>query len=102
MHHKSREGNKGRFILVQLYYDIYIFFGYCCVAAEFTYICLYVLNHTTEDDFLHKVCYKLFMICIPGCAMKNIVNVFQLSSACAVVAHHDANLRNNSRIQKSS
>mmetsp|Transcript_22847 Transcript_22847/g.21971 ORF Transcript_22847/g.21971 Transcript_22847/m.21971 type:complete len:237 (-) Transcript_22847:71-781(-) len=95
LHHKSSEGNKGRFILVQWYYDVYLFFGYCCVAAEFTYICLYVLNHAVEDGILYKVCYNLLLVCIPGCATKNIVNLFQLSSACAVVAQHDANVRND-------
>lgn len=102
LHHKSNEGNKGRFILVQLYYDIYLFFGYCCVAAEFTYICLYVLNHATEDDALYKICYTLLLICIPGCVIKNIVNVFQLSSACSAVARYDANLRNSPPTKKSS
>jgi len=97
LHHKSRDGNKGRFILVQWYYDIYLFFGYCCVAAEFSYISLYVLAHAHTDTSMYTLCNHLLRLCVPGLIIKNIVNVFQLTSACSAVAQHDANLRNEKK-----
>ena len=96
LHHKSKEGNQGRFFLVQWYYEIYLFFGYCCVAAEFSYVCLYVLAHAdpNKDALSYTICDNLLRICVPGLITKNIVNVFQLTSSCYAVAEHDAKLRN--------
>lgn len=36
----------------------------------------------------------IMKIVVPGCATKQIVNVFQLCSACHAVANHDAKIRN--------
>ncbi len=93
IHHKSEEGNADRFFLVRWYYQIYPFFGYCCVSAEITYVTLYVLGHT-DDELLVNIGSILLKILVPGCATKQIVNVFQLCSSCYAVADHDAKLRN--------
>jgi len=97
-HHKSTEGNQGRNIIVRLYYDVYLFFGYCCVGAEFTYICLYMIPYLSDDNDDHfgyftTLLHFTFYLCIPGCAIKQIVNVYQLCSACYAVADHDAQLK---------
>lgn len=111
-HHKSAEGNKGRFFLVRWFYLSYPFFGYCCVGAEFTYVALYVLarvNHTvaaaaneggvTDDgsgheEFLKVLCGYFLMVSAPACVVKQIVNVSQLCSSCYAVAAHDAAAKN--------
>eukprot|EP00558_Chaetoceros_sp_UNC1202_P004649 CAMPEP_0197239118 /NCGR_PEP_ID=MMETSP1429-20130617/5632_1 /TAXON_ID=49237 /ORGANISM="Chaetoceros sp., Strain UNC1202" /LENGTH=236 /DNA_ID=CAMNT_0042698463 /DNA_START=49 /DNA_END=759 /DNA_ORIENTATION=+ len=101
IHHKSDEGNVGRFFLVRWYYQCYPFFGYCCVSAEVTYITMYALLHLANGNggsmAMLKVAVEiLWKICIPGCATKQIVNVFQLCSACRAVADHDAQLKSKS------
>ena len=89
LHHKSEEGNEKCFILVRWYYQIYAFFGYCCVSAEVTYITLYGLAHA-KTPFLSSLSHVLLFICTPGCATKQVVNVFQLASSCKIVAEYDA------------
>ena len=89
-HHKSTEGNADRFFLVRWYYQCYPFFGYCCISAEATYITMYVVAHADEGSFWYSLASCILKICIPGHVMKQIVNVFQLCSACAAVAEHDA------------
>jgi len=56
------------------------------VGAEFTYIILYALAHAKEIYVLECA----LLVFVPGCAMKQVVNVFQLGSACYAVAAHDA------------
>mmetsp|Transcript_10307 Transcript_10307/g.14562 ORF Transcript_10307/g.14562 Transcript_10307/m.14562 type:complete len:234 (+) Transcript_10307:146-847(+) len=94
-HHKSKDGNANRNIIVRLYYEVYLFFGYCCVGAEFTYICLYITQflQDSQEWYATAIQYALYA-CIPGCVIKQIVNVYQLCSACYAVADHDAKLKN--------
>lgn len=98
-HHKSKESNADRNILVRLYYQYYWFFGYCCVGAEFTYICLYIRQYVSAESLLATVNTVLLYSCLPGCVTKQVVNVAQLTSACHAVAAHDAHTR-NTRLQK--
>ena len=98
-HHKSAESNADRNILVRLYYQYYWFFGYCCVGAEFTYICLYIRQYVNAESFLATINTALLYACLPGCVMKQVVNVAQLTSACHAVAAYDAHERNN-KVQK--
>ena len=93
-HHKSDEGNAGRFFLVRWYYHYYYFFGYCCVGAEFTYIMLFVIAQEDGGRMI-LFCEKILFLCVPACAIKQIVNIFQLFSACHAVASYDAQLKNN-------
>ena len=96
-HHKSEAGNEGRNILVQWFYKYYWFFGYLCVGAEFTYICLYVTQHAAPDSLVYKLALHLLYVCIPGCAAKQMVNLAQLGSACHIVAEHDAKESNKNK-----
>ena len=97
MHHKSSESNADRFFLVRFYYQCYPFFGYCCVSAELTYVTMYVLGHATKDGngnlFIDAITLLLFC-CVPGCAIKQIVNVSQLLTSTKAVAANDANKKN--------
>ena len=78
------------------------FFGYLCVGAEFTYIFAHAwlhleghrrvaLNGTTT--FVQDIIRLLFWICLPGCILKQLVNVAQLASACYAIAERDALLK---------
>lgn len=98
-HHKSSEGNKGRFFLVRWFYSSYPFFGYCCVGAEFTYVAFYILarvndSSVREYDMLRSLCEYFLMVSVPACAIKQVVNVSQLCSSCYAVAARDAALKN--------
>jgi CDP-diacylglycerol--inositol 3-phosphatidyltransferase len=93
LHHKSEAGNEDRSFLVRWFYKYYYFFGYCCVSAEFTYIFAYAIQFTKGRwfDLLLKV---VLALCLPGCAIKQAVNVAQLQSACYAVAVYDADAKN--------
>jgi len=105
IHHKSNEGNANRFFLVRWYYQYLPFFGYCCVGAELTYIALYIQAQTASGSgvgWLYRMVstvawYFIVFVSGPGCAIKQIVNVFQLCSACTAVAAYDAEQRNEAK-----
>jgi CDP-diacylglycerol--inositol 3-phosphatidyltransferase len=88
-HHKSKDGNTGRNFLVRWFYEYYYFFGYLCVGAEFTYILSYATQYT-PGTWYHEFLRYLLWGFLPGCVMKQAVNVMQLTSACYAVAKHDA------------
>lgn len=89
-HHKSSTANAGRFFLVRWYYEHVLFFGYCCVGAEFTYIGLYVWRHLADTGAKQVIRWILLVVCVPACVVKQVVNVSQLCSACYAVAACDA------------
>ena len=92
-HHKSKESNEGRNFIVRWYYQYYAFFGYLCVGAEFTYIFTYILHYLSpQSTLIFQAFTLLFRLVFPGCVMKQVVNVFQLSSACYLVAAQDAKM----------
>jgi len=81
LHHKSSSANETRFFLVRWYYGYYFFFGYLCVGAEFSYIILYAMAHVENDGRLWSLLKLMLNCCLPGCAMKQVVNVCQGLSA---------------------
>ena len=87
-HHKSDEGNKDRSFLVRWFYKYYFFFGYLCVGAEFTFILAFVMQYA-EATYIPILKLILLMV-LPGCILKQFVNVAQLTSACYMVASRDA------------
>uniref|UniRef100_A0A7S1D5T8 Uncharacterized protein n=1 Tax=Cyclophora tenuis TaxID=216820 RepID=A0A7S1D5T8_CYCTE len=89
-HHKSKESNANRNILVRYYYENYLFFGYLCVGAEFLYVFQYMLHHIQEETMGQTILLWLWKACLPGCLLKQIINVAQLQSACYAVAQRDA------------
>ena len=95
-HHKKVDENRN--IILRLYYATYVVFGYCCVSAEFTYIVLYALHY--EPNLMFPILgisfQNILTYClIPGCVVKNIVNVAQLWDAMRTIATEDANEHNN-------
>ncbi|TMW60211.1 hypothetical protein Poli38472_000253 [Pythium oligandrum] len=90
-HHKTVAD---RNLLLRLYYNVYPFFGYCCVGTEFFYILLYVL-HFDPAYVIPGTAFPLeklaFYVCLPACVLKNIINVAQLASAAHAVAQDDIN-----------
>jgi CDP-diacylglycerol--inositol 3-phosphatidyltransferase len=108
-HHKSADGNKGRFFLVRWYYLSYPFFGYCCVGAEFTYVSLYIFARVNavgtraipwfyllNENEVKTIVRYCMMLTAPACAVKQVVNISQLCSSCYAVAERDAQERNRS------
>ena len=120
-HHKSTTGNYKPFFLVRWYYQIYPFFGYCCVCTELSYILIFVLSHLHDtkdnigviDDINFKemfndifersdpfntsldwFCKSMLLFCLPACFIKQLVNISQLCSACHEVASRDATEKN--------
>lgn len=94
-HHKSEEGNEGRNILVRWFYKYYYFFGYLCVGAEFTYIFAYVLLFSDDlPQWSVPLFQSALVVVLPGCVLKQAVNVMQLCSACYAVAKSDADEKN--------
>ena len=91
-HHKEM---KDGLFLVRLFYSSYPFFGYLCVGAELTYVALYMLLVSKDDFMTSVVATYLLYVCVPACAMKQIVNIAQLSGACWGVAAYDADTYNN-------
>lgn len=85
-HHKSDATLKDRNMILRWYYAVPFLFGYCCVGAELFYLFLYVL-HFFPNPVLQYIC---FYGCLPGCVIKQIVNVAQLCSAAYVIAESDA------------
>merc|ERR1711924_325355 len=95
-HHK--EVPTDRNCVVRVFYNVYIFFGYCCVGAEFFYILLYALhpNHAGNASMsIGPLTITLYQVCwygmFPGCAAKQVVNVAQLCGAAGALAHKDVN-----------
>jgi CDP-diacylglycerol--inositol 3-phosphatidyltransferase len=92
-HHKSPPPKRN--IIVRLFYDVYVFFGFCCVGAELFYVCLYLLHSSHETATLypqlHVIASSLcWYVCLPGCACKQVVNLAQLGSAAYAIAEKDA------------
>lgn len=98
-HHKSEEGTAGKHFLVRWFYKYYWFFGYLCVGAEFTYILLYVRQHTEADSVVSAILDIVLAVCLPGCLAKQAVNVMQLTSACRSIAQYDADQRNQGKTE---
>eukprot|EP00944_MAST-04C_sp_MAST-4C-sp1_P004153 g4153.t1 len=94
-HHKKVDEKRN--IILRMYYATYVLFGYCCVSAEFTYITLYTLHY--EPQLAIPIIGLplqsfLWYLLVPGCVIKNIVNVAQLWSAMCTIAEGDAEEHN--------
>lgn len=92
MHHKSSSQN----FVVSFYYENYYFFGYCCVGAEFFYILMYALRFCHASfEYKEQLHMLTFYVMLPGCAIKQFVNVCQLAAASNAIARGDAEEANN-------
>jgi len=58
---------------------------------------MFALAHAAEEGLLQQIARVLLKLCIPGCTVKQIVNVFQLTTSCNAVAEHDAQAKNKSK-----
>lgn len=66
------------------------------MGAEFTYVIAYAIQFT-KDSSIHSLLTGILWAVIPGCVMKQIVNISQLTSACYAVAQYDADMKNKSK-----
>jgi hypothetical protein len=62
------------------------------VGAEFTYVIAFVIQFTEEYQQIHSILKSLLWTVVPGCFLKQLVNIMQLSSACYAVAQYDAEM----------
>lgn len=100
IHHKADDANANRNFLVRWFYKYYLFFGYLCVGAEFTYIIAYIRQFTENSNSqYHSILELLLCIFLPGCVLKQFVNISQLASACYAVAENDAKKKNSTKIK---
>jgi len=110
-HRKShKDASKSGLFIVNFYYTHYWFFGYCCVGAELMYLALYLLHvpryqhHPAlpiDGNFLASITGAsgfrgplsltslVALLCFPGWAIKQIVNVVQLCSAARIIVEHE-------------
>ena len=87
-HHKDI--GEDRNLLVRLFYNVYLFFGYCCVGTELFYIMLVVLRHLPDAAALGiRLDLAVAVTLAPAFVCKQVVNVAQLCSASAAVAKED-------------
>jgi CDP-diacylglycerol--inositol 3-phosphatidyltransferase len=87
-HHKIIDKNQN--IVVKTYYNNKLFFSYCCIGTEFTYILFFVLYYK-PNLVLFKVLPLDYILYLtgPACGIKNVINVYQLLSACVDIAIED-------------
>ena len=88
MHHKSSSRN----FVVAFYYSNYAFFGYCCCGAEFYYVAKYIIYFAAPAGESYAPALQALALygLLPGCAIKQFVNVCQLGAAAAAIAAGDA------------
>ena len=87
-HHKAVA--KDRNFILRAFYEIYVFFGFCCVGTEFFYVALAILNYAPNFALGGISLYdftKFFLF--PACVCKQIVNVAQLLSSMNALAEDD-------------
>jgi CDP-diacylglycerol--inositol 3-phosphatidyltransferase len=106
VHHKSDQCNQNKNFLVRWFYKYYYFFGYLCVGTEFTYIFMYIQLHLKQSQSItnnnnssimmiaSQQLHVALLLCIPGCFLKQLVNIAQLLSSFYAIAQHDANMVN--------
>ena len=96
-------------LLVRLFYGCKPFFGYLCVGNELCFILLYVWHFTTGPmiswpfenaaliaQFSSAPLGSVFLIelalalVVPGCVLKQVINLFQLASAADICVEVDS------------
>ena len=82
-HHKS--SNQDKNFIVRFFYDVYPFFGFCCVGTEVFYIAQAIRRFEPDWNWLNN----LVPILLVACICKNVVNVAQLLSGFESVAKRD-------------
>lgn len=95
--HKDMGDSKST--LLRLYYQHRYFMGYCAIGAEVAYILLYMLAaegnigspyEVTIHAVRNKTVYGILLaIALPGCAIKQLVNLVQMKTAADVCVNYD-------------
>eukprot|EP00850_Spirogloea_muscicola_P019021 SM000181S03546 [mRNA] locus=s181:178264:181718:- [translate_table: standard] len=88
--------------ILRLYYTFRPFMGYCCIGAEVFYLSLYLLDDRYYHTFfsvdvpaLHStgIVALLAYVSLPGCLIKQLVNIAQAKSAADAIVQYDINKR---------
>ena len=96
--------------IVNFYYSIYVLFGFCCVSAELYWVSLFALNFTsitsnsnTNMMVIHTLLASTSVyVFLPGCILKNFINLCQLVLAGYRQAEIDAETYHESSSSSSS
>ncbi|KAJ8610008.1 hypothetical protein CTAYLR_006629 [Chrysophaeum taylorii] len=89
-HHKSDETLHKRNFVLRVYYASYPLFAYLCVSAELAYVALYVLYFWPTAAFAGVTLEAVYLVALlPGCIVKQIVNLAQLASAANALVLRD-------------
>jgi len=91
-HHKILSSDRNW--LLRFYYSNKPFMFLNCVGQEAFLIALYGWKHA-GDSFLGVVMWWIMVVCLPLCALKQLINVIQLTDAMNLIAKRDAEERKN-------
>lgn len=107
-----QDSNSTSFI-VRLYYSNRMFMGFCCVSAEVILLCMFAVCNevplaalgaapawaTGASSLMTGQCnaamqpdvaaVAVLILCLPGCIVKQCINVYQLTTAAQQVARLD-------------
>ena len=107
------QDSNGSSFIVRLYYSNRMFMGFCCVSAEVILLCMFAVCNTQPLEVLgvgpawtvgassvitgrcnsdmqpDVVAVSLLLLCLPGCIVKQCVNVYQLATAAQQIAEMD-------------
>ncbi|KAH8963546.1 hypothetical protein BDL97_04G018200 [Sphagnum fallax] len=95
--HKDMGDSKST--LLRLYYHNRYFMGYCCIGAEVAYLLLYMLAtddaggnplQVTIQAISAKTIFGVLLLAsLPGCVIKQLVNVVQIKTAADLCVNYD-------------
>jgi len=88
-HHKGEQTN----VFLKWYYGCYPLFAYCCVSQELYYLGRWALKFMHQDGSLSDYAYLVELtarwIFLPGCTLKQVVNLAQWWNAAGNLAKND-------------
>jgi len=85
-HHKAEQTS----VFLTWYYGCYPLFAYCCVSQEFFYLSRWALRYSPELAMGPlSLAWASRYVFLPGCCMKQVVNVAQWWNAAGQLAEAD-------------
>lgn len=85
-HHKAEQSS----VFLQWYYGCYPLFAYCCLSQEFYYLSRWALRYAPQlAAGPVPLAWASRCVFLPGCGMKQVVNVAQWWNAAGQLAEAD-------------
>mmetsp|Transcript_21048 Transcript_21048/g.47478 ORF Transcript_21048/g.47478 Transcript_21048/m.47478 type:complete len:223 (+) Transcript_21048:219-887(+) len=95
-HHKQHQTS----FFLKWYYGCYPLFAYCCVSQELYYLSRWILRYATPAPVLVggvDLAMLATFVFLPGCCMKQVVNVAQFWNAAGNIADLDQATRKHKK-----